>query len=100
LASSSVPEEAREKAGEKTEACEEITNLRRGQGDRGPGEEEEAAQETESYACRQLAGRLVMVLERYRYRWAPSELAELACHLREFADSLDSQEGAKKTKKE
>ena len=47
-----------------------------------------------------LAGRLVTVLERYRDRWDPKELAELARHLREFADSLDSQKGSKKAKKE
>jgi hypothetical protein len=43
---------------------------------------------------------LVTVLERYRDRWEPKELAELARHLREFADSLDSQKGGKKTKKD
>jgi hypothetical protein len=47
-----------------------------------------------------LAGRLVTVLERYRDRWEPKELAELARQLREFADSLDSQKGGRKTKKE
>ena len=47
-----------------------------------------------------LAGRLVMVLERYRDRWDPKELAEMARRLREFADSLESQKGGKKTKKE
>ena len=47
-----------------------------------------------------LAGRLVIVLERYRDRWDPRELAELARQLREFADSLNGQKGGKKTKKE
>jgi len=47
-----------------------------------------------------LAGRLVTVLERYRDRWDPKELAGLARQLREFAESLDGQKGAKKTKKE
>jgi hypothetical protein len=47
-----------------------------------------------------LAGRLVNVLERYRDRWDPKELAELARQLREFADSLDGQKGGKKTKKD
>jgi hypothetical protein len=42
----------------------------------------------------------VNVLERYRDRWDPKELAELARHLREFADSLGSQKGGRKTKKE
>jgi hypothetical protein len=40
------------------------------------------------------------VLERYRDRWGPKELAELARHLRVFADSLDSQRGGKKARKE
>jgi hypothetical protein len=43
-----------------------------------------------------LDGRLVTVLERYRARWDPKELAELACQLRWFADSLDSEKGGKK----
>jgi hypothetical protein len=47
-----------------------------------------------------LAGRLVTVLERSRDRWDPKELAELARHLREFADSLDAQKRGKKAKKE
>jgi hypothetical protein len=45
-----------------------------------------------------LAGRLVTVLERYRDRWDPKELAELARQLREFADSLDNQKRGKKTR--
>ena len=47
-----------------------------------------------------LAGRLVTVLERYRDRWDPKELAELARQLREFADSLDGQKCTKRAKKE
>ncbi len=47
-----------------------------------------------------LAGRLVTVLERYRDRWDPKTIAELARQLREFADSIDSQKGGKKAKKE
>jgi hypothetical protein len=40
------------------------------------------------------------LLERYRDRWDPKELAGLARQLRVFADSLDSQKGGKKAKKE
>ena len=47
-----------------------------------------------------LARRLGNVLERYRNRWDPKELAELARQLREFADSLDSPKGGRKAKKE
>jgi len=41
-----------------------------------------------------------LTLERYRDRWNPKNLAELARHHRDFADSLDSRKGGKKTKKE
>lgn len=47
-----------------------------------------------------LVGRLLTVLERYRDRWDPKEPAQLARQLREFADSLDSQKGGKKAKKD
>jgi hypothetical protein len=36
-----------------------------------------------------LALRLVRALERYKERWNPDDLSELARHLREFADALD-----------
>jgi hypothetical protein len=39
----------------------------------------------------------VRVLERYRERWNPKELADLARHLREFAEALEKPErGGKK----
>jgi hypothetical protein len=41
--------------------------------------------------------RLVKVLERYKARWHPDELADLARRLREFADALEKPErGGKK----
>jgi hypothetical protein len=45
--------------------------------------------------------RLMSVLERYRERWNPEELPELARRLREFADALDKPHagGRKKGKK-
>jgi hypothetical protein len=33
--------------------------------------------------------RLTKVLERYKERWNPDDLSELARHLREFADALE-----------
>jgi hypothetical protein len=42
----------------------------------------------------------VNVLQRYRDRWDPKEMAELARQLREFADSLDSQKGGRKARKD
>jgi hypothetical protein len=47
-----------------------------------------------------LAGRLLTELERYRDRWDPKEHAELARQLRDFADTLDSQKGGRKARKE
>lgn len=44
--------------------------------------------------------RLLKVLERYRERWDPAEHAELAPHLRDFADSLTERKSGKKEKKE
>jgi hypothetical protein len=98
LAAPSVPEEAREKAIEKAEAGEEITYAAReivaeARKKRWPNKRK-------AMPAEKLAGRLVTVPERYRDRWAPSELEELARHLREFADSLGSQKAAKKMKKE
>lgn len=47
-----------------------------------------------------LALRLVRALERYKERWNPDDLSELARHLREFAEALDKPErgGKKKAK--
>lgn len=44
--------------------------------------------------------RLVKVLERYKEKWKPDDLADLARHLREFADALDKPDrgGKKKAK--
>ena len=55
---------------------------------------------SEQIPADKLARRLGNVLERYRNRWDPKELAELARQLREFADSLDSPKGGRKAKKE
>jgi hypothetical protein len=42
----------------------------------------------------------VKVLERYRERWNPKDLSELARQLREFAEALEEQQrgGRKKAK--
>jgi hypothetical protein len=99
LAAPSVPDEAREKAVEKAEAGEEITfatareivaEVRKRKRPRRP----------RMVRTEKLAIRLVTVLERYRDRWDPKELAALARQLREFADSIDSQKGGKRAKKE
>jgi len=95
LAGPSVPDEAREKAVERAEAGEQITTA----------VAKEIVAETrkkkrprrqKSQPAEKLSGRLGKVLERYRERWDPKEMAELARQLREFADSLSG----KKAKKE
>jgi hypothetical protein len=47
-----------------------------------------------------LALRLVRALERYKERWNPDDLSELAQHLREFAEALEKPEwgGRKKAR--
>jgi hypothetical protein len=99
LAAPSVPDEAREKAVEKAEAGEEIT-FAAAREIVAEARKKKRPRRQKTIPAEKLGGRLVSVLERYRDRWNPKELAELARHLREFADSLESQKGGKKTKKE
>ena len=99
LAAPSVPDEAREKAGEKAEAGEEIT-FAAAREIVAEARKKKRPRRQKAIPADKLAGRLVNVLERYRDRCDPKELAELARQLREFADSLDSQKGGKRTKKE
>jgi gas vesicle protein len=97
LAAPSVPDEAREKAVEKAEAGEEIT-FAAAKEIVAEARKRKRPRRQKAIPADKLAGRLVSVLERYRDRWNPKELAELARQLREFADLLDSQRGGKKTK--
>jgi hypothetical protein len=99
LAAPSVPDEAREKAVEKAEAGEEIT-FAAAREIVAEARKKRRSRRPKTREAEKLGSRLVIALERYRDRWDPKELAELARHLREFADSLDSQKGGKKTKKE
>jgi hypothetical protein len=99
LAAPSIPVEARERAVEKAEAGEEIT-LAAAKEIVAEARKKKRPRRQKTIPPDQLAGRLVTVLERYRDRWDPKELAELARQLREFADSLDSQKGGKRAKKE
>jgi hypothetical protein len=98
LAAPSIPDEARQKAVEKAEAGEEIT-FATAKEIVAEARKKKRPRRHKTMPSEKLAGRLVNVLERYRDRWDPDELAELARHLREFADSLDSQKGSKRTKK-
>jgi hypothetical protein len=99
LAAPSVPDEARQVAVEKAEAGEEIT-FAAAREIVAEARKKKRPRRQKPVPADKLAGRLVNVLERYRDRWDPKEFAELARQLREFADSLDSQKGGKKTKKE
>ncbi len=99
LAAPSVPDEARQKAVEKAEAGEEIT-FAAAKEIVAEARKKKRPRRQKAIPADKLAGRLVTVLERYRDRWDPKELAELARQLREFADSLESQKGGKKAKKE
>jgi gas vesicle protein len=99
LAAPSVPDEARQKAVEKAEAGEEIT-FAAAKEIVAEARKKKRPRRQKAIPADKLAGRLVNVLERYRDRWDPKELAELARQLREFADSLDSQKGGRKAKKE
>jgi hypothetical protein len=90
LAAPSVPDEARQVAVQKAEAGEEITL----------GTAQEIVAQTKKkpkrrakpIAADKLGRRLVSVLEHYRKRWDPKELAGLARQLREFADGLEKPE--------
>ena len=99
LAAPSVPDEARQVAIEKAEAGEEIT-VATAREIVAEARKKKRPRRTKTMPAEKLAGRLVTVLELYRDRWDPKELAELARRLREFADSLETQKGGKKAKKE
>jgi gas vesicle protein len=85
LAAPSVPDEAREAAISRAEAGEQIT----------PAvakdilaQSKEKGKEN-SPSAEQLSAHLAKALERYRDKWEPNELSELARQLREFADELE-----------
>jgi hypothetical protein len=99
LAAPSVPDEAREKAIERAEAGEQITTVVAKE-ILAETRKRKRPRRQKSLAIDKLSGRLVKALERYRDRWDPKELMELARQLREFADSLDAQKAGKKPKKE
>lgn len=99
LAGPSVPDEARQVAVEKAEAGVEIntavakeivaTTKKKGKKKARP------------VPAGKLGLRLTKVLERYRERWKPDDLSDLARQLREFADELEKPgRGNKKKAKE
>lgn len=98
LAAPSVPDEARQAAVEKAEAGEEINTavakeiVAEAKKKRKP--------RRKAVPTDKLGLRLGKVLERYKTRWKPDDMAELARQLREFADALDKPDrgGRKKAK--
>jgi Protein of unknown function (DUF3102) len=88
LVAPSAPDEAREAAIKRAEAGEQITTA---VAKKILSETRKKSRPTKKKALSadKLTARLINALERYRERWNPKELSELARHLREFADALD-----------
>jgi hypothetical protein len=98
LAAPSVPDEARQTAIQKAESGEEITFAA---AKKIVAEmKKKGKRRTKPIPADKLARRLVSVLERYRKRWNPKELADLARQLREFADALEKPERGGRKKAE
>lgn len=97
LAAPAVPDEARQVAIEKAEAGETITFttakeiVKEAKKKRRPKRQK-------SVPTDKLGVRLAKVLEKYRDRWKPDDLSELARQLREFADALEKPGQATKKK--
>jgi hypothetical protein len=87
LAAPSTPTEARQAAIERAEAGEQITtSVAR---EIVAEARKKDATQARPLPPEELGPRLIKVLERYRERWSPKALAELARQLREFADTLE-----------
>jgi gas vesicle protein len=98
LAAPSVPDEARQVAIQKAEAGEAITT-KVAKEIVAEAKKKKRPRRQKAVAADKLAGRLLTALERWRERWHPDELSELARQLREFADALEKPEkGKKKTR--
>ena len=96
LAAPSVPDEARQVAVEKAEAGEEITFAAAKQ--IVAEAKKKGKRRRKPIPTDKLSVRLYSVLERYRERWNRKELADLARQLREFADTLEKSERARRKK--
>jgi hypothetical protein len=99
LAAPAVPDEARQVAIEKAEAGEEIT-FTTAKEIVAEAKKKKRPRRRKAVPTDKLALRLVRALERYKERWNPDDLSELARHLREFAEALEKpeREGKKKAK--
>lgn len=96
LAAPAVPDEARQVAIRKAEAGEEIT-FAAAKEIVAEAKKRRRPRRHKVLPADKLGLRLVKVLERYKERWEPKELAELARKLREFADALDDQRGGRRS---
>jgi hypothetical protein len=100
LAAPAVPDEARQVAIEKAEAGETIT-FTTAKEIVSEAKKKRKPRRKKPVPTEKLGLRLVKALERYKEKWKPEDLSELARHLREFADELQkSGRGAKKKSKE
>ena len=99
LAAPAVPDEARQVAIEKAEAGETIT-FTTAKEIVAEAKKKRRPRRQKSVPTEQLGLRLVKVLERYKQKWKPDDLAELARQLREYADALEKPDrgGKKKAK--
>ncbi len=95
LASPSVPDAAREEAIQRAQAGEEI-NPAVAKEIVAEAKKKKKPRRQKAVPIDKLGLRLVRVLGRYRERWHPDELAELARQLREYADALEKPERGKK----
>jgi hypothetical protein len=96
LAAPAVPDEARQVAVEKAEAGEEITFATARE--IVAEAKKRRPRRQKAVPAEKLSLRLVKSLERYRVRWNPKELSELAHQLREFADALEKPASGSKKK--
>jgi hypothetical protein len=96
LAAHAVPDEAREVAIEKAKAGEQITVA--AAKEIVAEAKKKGRRRAKPLPADKLALRLVRLLERYRERWNPNELADLARQLREFAIALEKPERGGKIK--
>ncbi len=97
LAAPAVPDEARQVAIEKAEAGEEIT-FATAKEIVAEAKKKRRPRRQKAVPADKLGLRLVKSLERYKERWNPKELSELARQLREFADALEKPASASKKK--
>ena len=86
LAAPSVPDEARQVAVEKAEAGEEI-NTKVAKAIVAEAKKKRRPKRKKTVPAEKLGLRLGKMLEKYRERWNPDELSQLAEQLRSFADA-------------